>query len=383
MRLHLLVFFLLMLSFTGRAQDVIEREYFSGARAKNAAIAAARYAEEAYYYARFSTFVYAVDSSRSFADTSLFFLKRAEMLSDTSQIYLGKENPEAENFLLQGDQNIAIADSLIRDFYPMIDIRSHHYYGKMSSMYISEATMDYFNASLHIAAGDSLSPEEQMQFAVLPYQDEVERLEADEAAFQLAANEMDSRIKMISQVINRLDQEIQKAPTATERKRIGGEKRKFVAEFLHVRDNLRGISNQLASIKQLLERKYLSEAQELDQAHTADASFETNYSAASAEQVVLDARVPDGLVYKIQLGYYPRTEDIENFYGLFPITGETVGEDLMRVYAGLFYSYTKASEGKKYISEKLLPNAFIVPFYNGEKISNSRAIELERLRATK
>jgi hypothetical protein len=97
----------------------------------------------------------------------------------------------------------------------------------------------------------------------------------------------------------------------------------------------------------------------------------------------MNEEVPDGLVYKIQLGYYPENEDINNFHGLFPITGETVRDELARFYAGLFFSYAAASAGNKYVRQNAIANAFIVPFHNGEKISVSRAIEIERSRGLK
>jgi len=92
MRLSFLFFILLLSISTVRGQDLIERSYFDNAKAKNAAIAAARYAEESYYYTKFTTFLGSVDSSRVFADTALFFMKRSLMLSDTSIFHAPKSN---------------------------------------------------------------------------------------------------------------------------------------------------------------------------------------------------------------------------------------------------------------------------------------------------
>src|SRR5690606_40326609 len=83
-------------------KDLIEREYFPGARAKNSAIAAARYAQEGYYYIKFTAFVNAVDSSRMFADTALFFVKRSLMLADTALFYAPAINYPAVDFLNTG-----------------------------------------------------------------------------------------------------------------------------------------------------------------------------------------------------------------------------------------------------------------------------------------
>jgi len=94
----------------------------------------------------------------------------------------------------------------------------------------------------------------------------------------------------------------------------------------------------------------------------------------------MNEEIPDGLVYKIQLGYYPEDVDKDNFVGLFPVSGETVKDGLARFYAGLFFSYEEASQGNTYVRENAIPNSFVVPFYNGQKISMSRAVAIEQQR---
>ena len=118
-----------------RGQDLIERNYFDNAKAKNAAIAAARYAEESYYYTKFTTFLSSVDSSRIFADTALFFMKRSLMLTDTSLFHAPKTNLRALNLLYEGKGKLLMADSVMREFYPMVEISSHN--SKTSSSFLA------------------------------------------------------------------------------------------------------------------------------------------------------------------------------------------------------------------------------------------------------
>jgi len=358
-------------------QDVIEREYFPNARAKNASIAAARYAEEGYYYTKFTTYLSAVDSSRLFSDTALFFVKRSLMLCDTALYHAPKTNYPAVEFLLSGEKRTSKADSIIREFYPMIEIKSHNVFGTEASLHLSNAVMDFFNASLLLRSEDG--SENTDQYAVLPYEDEVLRLEADESAFQAIANEYEDEIDQLILVGLALNEKISEAPKQETRFAIRNRLGEIEMQLSHTVSRLRDTSGQIEEIREILDEKYLTDVKGVeDPDHMSQ--FDTK---KNAEEIEMDQMVPDGLAYKIQLGYYPNDVNIENFHGLFPISGETVKNDLIRIYAGLFFSYSEASRGNKYIRENAIPNSFVVPFNNGKKISMSQAIEIEKARGVK
>jgi hypothetical protein len=358
------------------AQDYIERDYFPNARAKNAAIAAARYAEEGYYYSKFSSYISTVDSSRVFLDTALFYIKRSEMLCDTSLFHAPPTNYPAVDFLRSGRTKIFAADSIIREFYPMVEIKSHNIFGAEASLQMSNAVMEFFNASL-LLSGDK--EDEPNPYPVLPYDDEVIRLELDEIAFQQSANEFQEEIEMLEGLSTKVASKISAANDQKSRFLYRERLDELNAQIDQSTSRLKDVSGRIEEIRQLLNNKYLEDVKGVEQPEHLS-QFETE---SNEKELLMDEEVPQGLVYKIQLGYYPSDVDLDNFHGLFPITGETVRKDLMRVYAGLFYSYADASEGNKYIRENAIANAFVVPFHNGRKIGISRAVEIEKARGVK
>lgn len=374
------LFILFFAVLDAHSQDVIERSYFPGAQAKNAAIAAARYAEEGYYYTKFTTYISAVDSSRMFADTALFFVKRALMLGDTSLVYAPPSNIDAVKFLNSGKMKTFTGDSIIREFYPMSSIKSHHVFGTEASFHLSNAVMDFFNASLLLTVEDSVPDSENERYEVLPFDDEIKRLEADETSFQHAANAFESEIAMLENLVADVNAEISKAADQQSRFKLRTWLDDINVELHESTEGLKKTSFRIQEIRYLLDKKYLEDVRDVE---TPDhvSKFETD--SGPGADVEMDKEVPDGLIYKIQLGYYPDNVDVDNFHGLFPITGETVRTDLARFYAGLFFSYKDASKGNMYVRKNAIPNAFIVPFHNGEKISVSRAVEIERARGIK
>lgn len=379
--MRLLVFSILFLisitSVFAQPQDVIERDYFPGARAKNSAIAAARYAQEGYYYTKFTTHINALDSSRMFADTALFFVKRSLMLADTALIYAPTINYPAIDFLKSGRDKTMESDKIIRDYYPMVDVKSHNVFGRDAALNLSNAVMDFYNASLLLHA-ESGSDEEE-RYEVMPYSAEVTRLEADETAFQIASNSLEQEIGELENLSSSLEAKIKNSADQKSRFALRQNLDKVDRLLTHSTSRLQDTSHRIQEIRQLLNKKHLDDVKNLeDPEHLS--YFETS---GTQKEIEMDKQVPDGLVYKIQLGYYPSDVDIENFHGLFPISGETVRKDLARYYAGLFYSFKEASVGSDYIRNNVIANAFIVPFQNGEKISISTAVEMERQRGVK
>lgn len=378
--LILFSFFLITItSAFAQPQDVIERDYFPRARAKNSAIAAARYAQEGYYYTKFTTYISALDSSRVFADTALFFVKRSLMLADTALIYTPAINYPAIDFLNSGRERTMESDKIIRDYYPMIDVKSHHAFGRDAALNLSNAVMDFYNASLLLNSEPEAGTEEEQRYAVLPYAAEVTRLEIDETAFQMASNALEKEIVDLENLSSSLESKLNNSGDQKSRFALRQNIDKVDRLLTLSTSRLQDTSHRLEEIRQLLNKKHLDDVKNLEDPE------HLSYFETSGTQIVIemDERVPDGLVYKIQLGYYPSDVNIENFHGLFPISGETVRKDLARFYAGLFYSFKEASVGNAYIRNNVIANAFIVPFKNGEKISISTAVEIERQRGVK
>lgn len=374
-----ILFLVSITSALAQTEDVIERDYFPGARAKNSAIAAARYAQEGYYYTKFTTYINALDSSRMFADTALFFVKRSLMLADTALNHAPAINYPAIDFLNSGRDRTMEGDRIIRDYYPMIDVKSHNVFGRDAALNLSNAVMDFYNASLLLHAEPEAGAEEEVRYEVMPYAAEITRLEIDETAFQMASNGLEQEIADLENLSSSIQSKINSSADQKSRFTLRQNLDKVDRLLTQSTSRLKDTSHRIEEIRQLLNKKHLDDVKNLeDPEHLS--YFETT---GSQKEIEMDKRVPDGLVYKIQLGYYPSDVDIENFHGLFPISGETVRKDLARFYAGLFYSFKEASVGNDYIRSNVIANAFVVPFQNGEKISISTAVEIERQRGVK
>ncbi len=89
-----------------------------------------------------------------------------------------------------------------------------------------------------------------------------------------------------------------------------------------------------------------------------------------------DIDLPDGLIFRIQLGAFSKPVSNDTFKGLSPVSYETA-DGKTKYYAGIFYSSESAAKALIEIREYGFSDSFLVPFYNGKIISMERAKEIE------
>ncbi|MBN2669429.1 MAG: PD40 domain-containing protein [Bacteroidales bacterium] len=86
--------------------------------------------------------------------------------------------------------------------------------------------------------------------------------------------------------------------------------------------------------------------------------------------IPLNNQLPDGIVYKIQIGAFTRPIANTSFKGLSPITGETrQNSKYIRYFVGLFDTYEAASVALPHIKRNGYSDAFIVAYKNGQRVA--------------
>ncbi len=95
------------------------------------------------------------------------------------------------------------------------------------------------------------------------------------------------------------------------------------------------------------------------------------YSAA--KPIPVDAPLPSGLIYKVQVGAFRNPIPQNLFKGLNPISGERTASGLTRYTAGLFKEYNGARDAQDKIHQLGYRDAFVVAFLNGKRIPLNQA----------
>lgn len=99
----------------------------------------------------------------------------------------------------------------------------------------------------------------------------------------------------------------------------------------------------------------------------------TSSSYDDANPIPVDPPMPQGLTYRVQIGAFRSSIDQSAFKGLKPIIGETAGGGLTRYAAGAFTDFASADLAKDEVRDIGYPDAFVVAYLNGERVSVAQA----------
>ena len=97
------------------------------------------------------------------------------------------------------------------------------------------------------------------------------------------------------------------------------------------------------------------------------------YSAS--HPIPIDPQLPMGLIFKIQIGAFKNPIKQNLFKGFEPIIGLTAPQGYVRYSAGLFRTIDPARVALAKIKDLGYPDAFIIAFYDGRRISIQEAME--------
>ena len=89
--------------------------------------------------------------------------------------------------------------------------------------------------------------------------------------------------------------------------------------------------------------------------------------------IPMDKKLPQGLVFKVQVGAFRNPIPQDQFKGFAPIMGKSAGDGIKRYTVGLFQSLALANDAKDKIRGIGYNDAFVVAFLNDERVSIAEA----------
>ncbi|HSH66431.1 MAG TPA: hypothetical protein VLB84_11705, partial [Bacteroidia bacterium] len=89
---------------------------------------------------------------------------------------------------------------------------------------------------------------------------------------------------------------------------------------------------------------------------------------SDANPIPMDEKLPDGLIFKVQMGAFKNPIPQDLFKGITPVTGQTTSQGFIRYSAGLFLTCESAEKAKVEIRELGFPDAFVVAYFDGKRI---------------
>lgn len=107
---------------------------------------------------------------------------------------------------------------------------------------------------------------------------------------------------------------------------------------------------------------------------TEEVQVKKTNAYSEANPIPIDAKIQDGLVFKVQVGAFKNPLPNEQFRGLTPVIGQTTPNGYIRYMAGNFEQYESADAVKNDLRRLGYNDAFVVAYYNGQRITLNEAI---------
>ncbi len=95
------------------------------------------------------------------------------------------------------------------------------------------------------------------------------------------------------------------------------------------------------------------------------------------QSIPFDILLPDGIIYRVQIGSFGQPMGQDKFKGIFPLSAERIDSDVIKYFAGFFNRYKLAEAAMEQVRKQGFTDAYIVSYNNGTKINIKRAQELE------
>lgn len=102
----------------------------------------------------------------------------------------------------------------------------------------------------------------------------------------------------------------------------------------------------------------------------------TNNAYSANNPIPVDAKLPAGLVFRVQIGAFKAPVPNNAFGGLTPVNGETTPNGYIRYTAGNFDKFEDANAVKNDLRNLGYQDAFVVGFYEGRRVSINEAINI-------
>ncbi len=104
----------------------------------------------------------------------------------------------------------------------------------------------------------------------------------------------------------------------------------------------------------------------------------TNNAYSDNNPIPLDEKIPDGLVFKVQIGAFKNALPNNTFKGLSPVIAQSTPNGYIRYMAGNFEKYESANAVKNDLKNLGYNDAFVVAYYNGKRINLNEGVDKAR-----
>ena len=341
-------------------------------------IEAAQLANQSYTFSKLSYFVNNKVLSEKNVDSAIIFIQQSIMAIDSAIILASDSDLMALDYANIAKKFATRSYKLLKAHNQITNLNQKQDLAKQATFYAANATTDAYHASFYFKDCDlkENKPAEVPKTPLVPKQPT--KLDIDQNLFALLDENLHIKTEEDKKEVSKLTAELQTQKDPIKVEKIKAEIKKLEADEAQLELKDKNAKTKLDSINAQIDRRDKNKSTDVKPEETVFSKSMKRPADDWDKDVVLDAELPMGLVYQIQIGYYKNLNVSEVFRGLTPIMGKTMPGGGVSYSIGMFEKVADAQQAKNYVRGIGLTDAFIVVHNDRKKITLTEAAKLEK-----
>jgi hypothetical protein len=367
--LYFITLFINLKCFSQSKKECLSRQYV---------IDGAQLANQSYTYSKLAFFVSNKNLSERNIDSAIFAIQDAITAIDSAIILASDSELMALDYANIAKKFASRSYNLLKMAQKTPNFNQKQDLAKQATFFSANSVTDAYHAAFYFknCKVTEDKPVEKTKFPPPPAQPT--KLDIDQNLFALLDQHLHQKSEEEKKEIVKLEAELKTQKDPAKVAKIKTEIKKLEQDEAQLQHKDKNAKTKLDSINAQIERR--------DKNKTTDSKPEETIFSKSMKlpadewnkDVVLDAELPMGLVYQIQIGFYKNLNVSEVFRGLTPIMGKTVPGGGVSYSIGMFEKLADAQQAKNYVRSIGLTDAFVIASYDRKKISIAEATKLEK-----
>ena len=341
-------------------------------------IEAAQLANQSYTFSKLSYFVNNKTLSEKNVDSAIIFIQQSIIAIDSAIILASDSDLMALDYANIAKKFATRSYKLLKAHNQVTNLNQKQDLAKQATFYAANATTDAYHASFYFKDCDlkENKPAEVTKSPQVPKQPT--KLDIDQNLFALLDENLHIKTEEDKKEVTKLTAELQTQKDPVKVEKIKAEIKKLETEEAQLELKDKNAKAKLDSINAQIDRRDKNKSTDVKPEETVFSKSMKRPADEWDKDVVLDAELPMGLVYQIQIGFYKNLNVSEVFRGLTPIMGKTMPGGGVSYSIGMFEKVADAQQAKNYVRGIGLTDAFIVVHNDRKKITLAEAAKLEK-----
>lgn len=343
-------------------------------------IEGAQLANQSYTFSKLAFFVPNKSLADKNIDSALIFIQQAISSIDSAIIMASDSELMGLDYANIAKKFATRSYNLLNAYVKVANPSQQRNLAKQATFFAANATTDAYHASFYFKNCD-VKPKEEKPSPIITdpvMAKQPTKLDIDQNLFALLDQHLNQKTEEDKKQITKLEAELKTQKDPAKAEKIKAEIKKIEQEEAQLEQKDKNARVKLDSINAQIEKRDKNKGAEVKPEETVFSKSMKRPADEWDKDVLMDAELPMGLVYQVQIGFYKNLNVSEVFRGLTPIMGKTVPGGGVSYSIGMFEKLADAQQAKNYVRSIGLTDAFVVASYDRKKISIAEATKLEK-----